>query len=239
MSDSKFNRIQCYLLRTGSGCLLTDAKVFIPHGVQANCSLAELLLQVFKGNVEFELHPVSDAQLLAQAAQHQHPVLILLVTTPADQHQLHRLPTPRATLFTLQKFSKGPDLEPVVLLGPELSHGDHGVTLPLYVLLVLQRGAEEGLDVAGGVDHARAVRRPPQCQDVAQRPRGVDHDHVAAGPRQPVQQGKHAVVDDLHSTQQRVTGDIIRIVEAGNKYSKTRTALASCNAAIYTYTAYT
>ena len=99
----------------------------------------------------------------------------------------------------------------MVLLRTELPNRNNGVGLPVSFLL--QWDAEEGLDVAGGVDHAGAVGGVPQCQDMVQSPGGVDHDHVTAGASHPVEKGKHAVVHHLDCTQEQVVRDEVCIVE--------------------------
>lgn len=46
-----------------------------------------------------------------------------------------------------------------------------------------------------------------------ERPGGVDHDEVAAGTSQAVEQSEHAVVDHLEGTQEDTVGDVVWVVE--------------------------
>lgn len=102
----------------------------------------------------------------------------------------------------------------MVLLRSKLTNGNDGMALPVRVLV--QRELEEGVGVAGRVDEAGAVGRSPQGQDVVQGPAGVDHDYVAAGAGQTLEQRQQAVLDNLDRSQEQVVGDVVCVVEPGN-----------------------
>jgi hypothetical protein len=51
---------------------------------------------------------------------------------------------------------------------------------------------------------------------VVQGPAGVDHNHVAAGAGQTIEQRQQAVVDNLDRAQEQVVGDVVCVVEPGN-----------------------
>ena len=122
--------------------------------MQSDGGFPHFSLQLLKGYIQFELHLVGHTQLLTQPSQHQHPILIFLIPASTDENQLQPLPPP------VQHFLEGSDLQPVVLLWPELPDGNDGAALPVPV--IFQRNVQEGADVAGRVDHAGAVGRVPQ-----------------------------------------------------------------------------
>lgn len=140
--------------------LITYSKVFVPHGMQSDGGFPHLSLQFLEGYVQFKLNPVANTQLLAQPPQHEHPVFVLLVPAPTNQDQLQSLPAPKPLPPPVQHLLESFDLQPVVLLRPELPDGDDRVALPVPVLL--QRHVQERADVAGWVDHAGAVGSAPQ-----------------------------------------------------------------------------
>lgn len=146
--------------------------------MQPDSSFCKFPLQLLKRYVQFKLHSVGHAQLMAQPPQHEHSIFILLVPTATYQYQLERFSSLRSRPPPVQRLFERSDLQPVVLLWTELPDGNNGVALLVSVLL--QRQVQEGAHVARGVDHTGAVRRAPQRQYVIQGPGGVDHDKIAA-----------------------------------------------------------
>lgn len=67
-----------------SGNILTDPKVLIPHGVQANGGLGQVSLQLLKGNVNPEHYIITNSQLFTQTFQVIYTLFISLVTTATD-----------------------------------------------------------------------------------------------------------------------------------------------------------
>lgn len=99
--------------------------------MQSDGGFPHLSLQLLERYVQFKLHPVGHPQLLTQPPQHEHPILIFLVPASANQNQLQRLSSPRP----VQHLLESPNLQPVVLLWPELPDGDDRVALPVPVFL--------------------------------------------------------------------------------------------------------
>lgn len=186
--------------------------------MQPDRSFCKFPLQLLKRYVQFELHSVGHTQFMAQAPQHEHSIFILLVPTSADQDQLERSSSRRPRPPPVQHLLERSDLQPVILLWPELPDGNDGVALLLTVLL--QRQVQEGAHITRRVDHTGAVGCAPQRQYVIQGPGGVHHDKITARAGHAVEQSEQAVVDHLEGTQEKTVGDEVWVVEPGRLAAK-------------------
>lgn len=66
--------------------ILTDAEVFVPHGVYGEAAGLVELQQASVGSVHHELDALLQRQVLGQVLQVLHPLLVHGVATRADKH---------------------------------------------------------------------------------------------------------------------------------------------------------
>mmetsp|Transcript_23429 Transcript_23429/g.59986 ORF Transcript_23429/g.59986 Transcript_23429/m.59986 type:complete len:528 (+) Transcript_23429:265-1848(+) len=186
-----------------------DAKVLVAHGMQPAHRAAQQRPQLVKRHVHAPVHTVRNAQLLRVLLQVCQARGVRVVAAGPHHLEARGTQAVRARLARVARARLGRrervQLQPVVLLGPELSHAHQEQLLERPV----QGQALQLLGVAGRVHAQRAAARaaprqqpldrvaPEQRGHVAARPAAVDHDHVRAAAARAVPQRKRVVVQQL------------------------------------------